>query len=78
MTTLVGYLILFLYILIGFFVSLVLESDSDSYDKESRKQKTMISACWILFAPIAIIYLIIMIIKNKLKFANYRKDDTGR
>ena len=78
MTTLVGYLILFLYISIAFFVSLVLEEDSDSYDKESRKQKTMISACWILLAPIAIIYLIIMIIKNKLKFTNYRKDDTGR
>ena len=78
MTTLVGYLILFLYISIGFFVSLVLEEDSDSYDKESRKQKDMISACWIFFAPIAIIYLIIMIIKNKLKFTNYRKDDTGR
>jgi archaellum biogenesis protein FlaJ (TadC family) len=78
MTTLVGYLIIFLYILMVMFVSMVLESDSDSYDKESRKQKSMISACWILFAPIAIIYLIIMIIKNKLKFANYRKDDTGR
>ena len=78
MTTLVGYLILFLYVSIGFYISIVLEEDSDSYDKESRKQKTMISACWILFAPIAIIYLIIMIIKNKLKSANYRKDDTGR
>ena len=66
MTTIVGNLLVFLYISIAFFVSLVLESDSDSYDKESRKQKTMISACWILFAPIAIIYLIIKIIKNKL------------
>lgn len=50
------------------FVSIVLESDSDSYDKESRKQKDMISACWILLAPITIIYLII----------NYRKDVTRR
>ena len=78
MTTVVGHLITFLYILMVMFVSMVLESDSDSYDKESRKQKSIISVCWILFAPIAIIYLIIMIIKNKLKFANYRKDDTGR
>lgn len=64
MTTLVGYLIIFLYILMVMIVSMVLESDSD--DKESRKQKSIISVCWILFAPIAIIYLIIMIIKNKL------------
>ena len=78
MTTVVGYLIVFLYILMVMFVSMVLESDSDSYDKEYRKQKGMISACWIFFAPFAIIYLIIMIIKNKLKFANYRKDDTRR
>jgi TRAP-type C4-dicarboxylate transport system permease large subunit len=70
MTTEVGYLITFLYILMVMFVSMVLESDSDSYDKESRNQKSMISACWILFAPIAIIYLIIMIIKNKSKFEN--------
>ena len=66
MTTIVGYLIVFLYILMVLFVSIVLESDCDSYDKESRKQKSMISACWILFVPIAIIYLIIMIVKNKL------------
>ena len=64
MTTLVGYLITFLYILMVMFVSMVLESDS--YDKESRRQKNIISVCWILLAPIAIIYLIIMIIKNKL------------
>ena len=66
MTTIVGYLIVFLYILMVIFVSMFLESDSDSYDKESRKQKSIISVCWILFAPIAIIYLIIMIVKNKL------------
>lgn len=66
MTTIVGYLIVFLYILMVIIVSMVLESDSDSYDKESRRQKTFISLCWILFAPIAIIYLIIMIVKNKL------------
>ena len=66
MTTIVGYLIVFLYILMVLFVSMVLETDSDSYDKESRKQKSIISVCWILFAPIAIIYLIIMIVKNKL------------
>lgn len=68
MTTAVGYLITFLYILMVIFVSIVLESNSDSYDKESRKQKDMISACWILLAPITIIYLII----------NYRKDVTRR
>lgn len=61
-----GYLFVFLYILMVLFVSMVLESDCDSYDKESRKQKSIISVCWILFAPIAIIYIIIMIVKNKL------------
>ena len=66
MTTIVGYLIVFLYIFMVIIVSMVLETDSDSYDKESRKQKSIISVCWILFAPIAIIYLIIMIVKNKL------------
>jgi heme/copper-type cytochrome/quinol oxidase subunit 2 len=66
MTTIVGYLIVFLYILMVIIVSIASESDSDSYDKESRKQKSIISVCWILFAPIAIIYLIIMIVKNKL------------
>lgn len=66
MTTIVGYLIVFLYIFMVIIVSMVLETDSDSYDKESRKQKSIISVCWILFAPFAIIYLIIMIVKNKL------------
>ncbi len=65
MTTIVGYLIVFLYILMVMIVSAVLETDSDSYDKEARKQKAFMSVCWILFAPIAIIYLIIIIVKNK-------------
>ena len=60
----VGYLITFSYIIMAMFVSLRLESDSDSYDKEGRKHKAMISACWILFAPIVIIYTIISFIKK--------------
>lgn len=67
MSTILAYLIVFLYILIAIIVNMVLIIDSDSYDKESRKHKDIISVCWILFVPIAIIYLIIMIVKTKLK-----------
>lgn len=68
MSTILAYLIVFLYILIAIIVNMVLLiNDSDSYDKKYRKHIDIISVCWILFAPIAIIYLIIMIVKTKLK-----------